>query len=75
MVEGESLLMGINDIAVSSGSGLHFGNARTKLRTQGARRRRRFGALFDPFGIGRSTPKRKSTMLPNKVITAVRKLA
>ena len=38
-VEGESLLMGINDIAVSSGSSLHLGHARAQLRPQGPRPR------------------------------------
>ena len=48
-VEGESLLMGINDVAVSSGSGVHVGQSRAVVRAQGARRRRRPRALVDPL--------------------------
>ena len=47
-VEGESLLMGINDVAVSSGLRLHVGQPRAVLRAEGAGRGRRPGALVDP---------------------------
>ena len=47
-VEGESLLMGINDVAVSSGSACTSASLEPSLRAQGARRRRRSGALVDP---------------------------
>ena len=48
-VEGESLLMGINDIAVSSGSRLHLGDARAFVRHSRAGHRRRTRAQLDSF--------------------------
>ena len=64
-VEGESLLMGINDIAVSSGLGLHVGHARTQLRPQGPRPRRRRCALAPSASASAaSTPRRKWTTSP-----------
>ena len=42
-VEGESLIMGIKGLAVSSGLGLHLGIAGTQLRAAGARPQRRTG--------------------------------
>ena len=47
-VEGESLLMGINDVAVSSGSACTSASLEPSLRAEGARRRRRSRALLDP---------------------------
>ena len=51
-VEGESLLMGINEIAVELGLGLHFGDAGAVLRDSRARRRRGAGAQLDPLRAG-----------------------
>ena len=48
-VEGESLLMGINDVAVSSGSACTSASLEPSYVLEGARRRRRSGALLDPF--------------------------
>ena len=48
-VEGESLLMGINDIAVSLRLGLHLGDAGAQLRAQGARPGRRRRTQLHPL--------------------------
>ena len=48
-VEGESLLMGINDVAVSSGSACTSASLEPSYVLEGARRGRRSGALVDPL--------------------------
>ena len=61
-VEGESLLMALKDVAVSSRLGVHVGVARAELRAARARRRRRAGALRRSASASAgSTPRRRST--------------
>jgi cysteine desulfurase len=48
-VEGESLIMGVKELAVSSGIGVHLGEPRAQLRAEGPRPRRRARAQLDPF--------------------------
>ena len=67
-VEGESLLMGINDVAVSSGSACTSASLEPSLRAEGARRRRRLAHSSIRFGLGRFTTEEEVDYVADKLI-------
>ena len=74
-VEGEALMMGINDVAVSSRLGLHLREPRAELRTEGARASATtWPTRRSASASAGSTPRRRSTTSIEKVIEVVRRL-
>jgi len=59
-VEGESLIMAIKDVAVSSGSAA-VGQSRTLLRAARAGPQRRTGPQLDPLQVAALRPRKRST--------------
>ena len=72
-VEGESLLMGINDVAVSSGSRAPR-PASSRLRAEGTGRRRRPGALVDLVRPRAVEHRGRSGYVVEKLTSVVRRL-
>ena len=73
-VEGESLIMAIKDIAVSSGSALYFRQFGTILCSTRLGSQRRTGAQFYSFTIGRFYDRRDIDFTINLLKAKVGKL-
>ncbi|HEY1799397.1 MAG TPA: IscS subfamily cysteine desulfurase [Terriglobales bacterium] len=73
-VEGESLLMGLNDIAVSSGSACNSGSVESSyvLKALGVSEELAQGSLR--FGIGRFNTEAEIDYVANRVVETVRQL-
>jgi cysteine desulfurase len=73
-VEGESLLMGINDIAVSSGSACTSASLEPSVRSEGSWRRRRSGSHIDSIWDWAFNTDEEVDYVANRVIEVVRRL-
>ena len=73
-VEGEALMMGLREVAVSSGFRLYLGVPGALLCAQGAGGGRRPSAHFDRFGLGRFNTEEEIDYVIDRVVETVSRL-